>query len=52
MSNVKVTVLPEVGLKGETGDAGSGLPWVSLTQAEFDALIPPDADTIYDITDA
>ena len=52
MNNVKVTVLPQVGSKGETGDDGSGLPWISLTQVEFDALSPPDPDTIYDITDA
>lgn len=30
----------------------TGLAWVSLTQAAYDALSPPDPDTIYDITDA
>ena len=47
-----VTVQPITGVKGEPGGVGVGLPWISLTQAQFDALSPPDPDTIYDITDA
>lgn len=34
------------------GGGGGGLAWVSLTEAEYDALDPKDPDTIYDITDA
>ncbi len=30
----------------------TGLLWISLTQADYDALTTPDPDTIYDITDA
>lgn len=34
------------------GGTSTGLAWVSLTEAEYDALDPKDPDTIYDITDA
>jgi len=33
------------------GGGGSGITWVTLTSAEYLALDPPDADTIYDIND-
>lgn len=29
-----------------------GIPIIALTQAEYDALDPPDASTLYVITDA
>jgi len=47
-----VEVKPITGLKGDPGGIDIGLPFISLTQAEFDALSPPDPDTLYDITDA
>jgi len=59
MNDVTVTVVknvvevkPKTGLKGDQGEIDIGLPFISLTQAEFDALSPPDPDTLYDITDA
>lgn len=39
------------GLPGQQGINGTGLPWVSLTEAEFVALAVKDPDTIYDLTD-
>lgn len=36
---------------GGGGGTSSGLEWVSLTEAEFDAITTPDPDTIYDLTD-
>lgn len=39
------------GAPGPAGAAGSGLPWISLTEAEFEALAVKDPDTIYDLTD-
>jgi hypothetical protein len=33
------------GPAGPPGDPGKG--WVALTQAEYDALAPPDPDTLY-----
>lgn len=34
------------------GSGEGGLAWVALTQAAYNALSPPDAATIYDITNA
>lgn len=36
----------EQGLKGDTGDVGPPPTWVTLTQAEYDAL-EPDPNTVY-----
>ena len=44
-------IWPEAG-GGTPGADGTGLAWVALTSAAYDALDPPDPDTIYDITDA
>ena len=35
---------------GTNGTNGTGLPWVTLTEAAYLALSPPDAGTIYDVT--
>ena len=47
-----IEVKPISGTKGDVGAIDIGLPFISLTQAEFDLLSPPDPDTLYDITDA
>lgn len=39
------------GLPGQQGINGTGLPWVSLTEAEYEALAVKDPNTIYDLTD-
>ncbi|TXH15601.1 MAG: hypothetical protein E6R03_06925 [Hyphomicrobiaceae bacterium] len=36
------------GLPGQQGINGTGLPWVSLTEAEYEALAVKDPNTIYD----
>jgi hypothetical protein len=33
------------------GGGGTTIPWIELTTAEYEALDPPDADTVYDIND-
>ena len=35
---------------GTNGTDGTGLPWIVLTEAAYDALGTPDPDTIYDVT--
>jgi hypothetical protein len=40
-----------VGMPGPTGPPGPQGQWVSLTQVEYDALDPPDLDTLYVIVD-
>jgi hypothetical protein len=50
---VNVQVVPPgvlviaAGNVGPRGPQGSQGQWVSLTQAEYDALSPPDPDTLY-----
>jgi hypothetical protein len=46
-----VVVEVQRGSKGDPGEPGSGLAWVSLSWAEYEALAVKDPDTIYDITD-
>lgn len=40
------------GTDGDPGPPGTGLAWVQLTAAQYDALPVIDPNTIYDITDA
>lgn len=47
-----VTVVIAEAAAGSPGINGTGLPWVSLTMAAYNALSPPATGTIYDITDA
>lgn len=49
---VAVAIALAPGLPGTPGTPGTGLAWVSLTVAEYDALTPKRTDTIYDLTDA
>ena len=35
------------GDKGDKGDAGADALWTQMTQAEYDALISPDPNTLY-----
>ncbi len=39
------------GIQGIQGPAGTNAVWVQVTQAEYDALIQPDANTLYIIVD-
>lgn len=39
------------GATGATGPAGPQGEWVSLTQVEYDALSPPDPNTLYVIVE-
>lgn len=56
MSHVEIEVLveadPEIlivgsGNMGPQGPAGADGQWLALTQAEYDALSPPDPQTLY-----
>ena len=55
---VKKTVIevqPVIGPKGDKGDTGTGNDWVTLTQAEYDALSVPEQDDTtktYNISDS
>lgn len=49
VANVEAVTSPDVVvmLAGNVGPPGPQGQWVALTQAEYDALIPPDPDTLY-----
>jgi len=47
-----VNVQPLSTQRGVIGLTGVGLPLISLTQLEFDAIAVKDPNTLYDITDA
>lgn len=53
--NTTVTAVIETGVKGDKGNTGVGLNWITLTQAEYDALSAPEQDDstkVYNISDA
>ena len=51
--SIDVPEAPEFtfGMPGPTGPPGPQGQWVSLTQAEYNALSPPDPETLYVIVE-
>jgi len=44
-----ITIVLAAAPAGPPGPAGSGLPWITLDEAAFDALATKDDGTIYDV---
>lgn len=47
MSDVVILASGNMGPPGSTGPMGPQGQWTSLTQAQYDALDPPNPDTLY-----